>query len=124
MKYGDLYSFFFYFWFGDQLVYLFIQMLVKFMVDIVSGMEYLSIKRFIYWDLVVRNCMLNENMFVCVVDFGFFKKIYNGDYYCQGCIVKMLVKWIVIESLVDCVYISKSDVWFFGVIMWEIVIRG
>jgi hypothetical protein len=49
-------------------------------------------------------------MSVCVADFGLSKKIYNGDYYRQGRIVKMPVKWIAIESLADRVYTSKSDV--------------
>lgn len=68
--------------------------------------------------------MLNENMSVCVADFGLSKKIYNGDYYRQGRIAKMPVKWIAIESLADRVYTSKSDVWSFGVTMWEIATRG
>lgn len=49
-------------------------------------------------------------MSVCVADFGLSKKIYNGDYYRQGRIAKMPVKWIAIESLADRVYTSKSDV--------------
>lgn len=49
-------------------------------------------------------------MTVCVADFGLSKKIYNGDYYRQGRISKMPVKWIAIESLADRVYTTKSDV--------------
>lgn len=49
-------------------------------------------------------------MTVCVADFGLSKKIYSGDYYRQGRIAKMPVKWIAIESLADRVYTSKSDV--------------
>lgn len=49
-------------------------------------------------------------MAVCVADFGLSKKIYSGDYYRQGRIAKMPVKWIAIESLADRVYTSKSDV--------------
>ncbi len=47
---------------------------------------------------------------MCVADFGLSKKIYNGDYYRQGRISKMPVKWIAIESLADRVYTTKSDV--------------
>lgn len=49
-------------------------------------------------------------MTVCVADFGLSKKIYSGDYYRQGRIAKMPVKWIAIESLADRVYTTKSDV--------------
>ena len=59
---------------------------------------------------IYLSCRLNENMTVCVADFGLSKKIYNGDYYRQGRISKMPVKWIAIESLADRVYTTKSDV--------------
>ncbi|XP_035011043.2 tyrosine-protein kinase receptor UFO [Hippoglossus stenolepis] len=124
MKHGDLHSYLLYSRLGDCPVYLPSQMLVKFMTDIARGMEYLSRKNFIHRDLAARNCMLNENMNVCVADFGLSKKIYNGDYYRQGRISKMPVKWIAIESLADRVYTTKSDVWSFGVTMWEIATRG
>ncbi|XP_036380292.1 tyrosine-protein kinase receptor UFO-like isoform X1 [Megalops cyprinoides] len=124
MKHGDLHSYLLYSRLGDCPLYLPSQMLVKFMTDIARGMEYLSSKNFIHRDLAARNCMLNENMTVCVADFGLSKKIYNGDYYRQGRISKMPVKWIAIESLADRVYTTKSDVWSFGVTMWEIATRG
>uniref|UniRef100_A0A6Q2XU14 receptor protein-tyrosine kinase n=1 Tax=Esox lucius TaxID=8010 RepID=A0A6Q2XU14_ESOLU len=124
MKHGDLHSYLLYSRLGDCPVYLPSHMLVKFMMDIAKGMEYLSCKNFIHRDLAARNCMLNENMNVCVADFGLSKKIYNGDYYRQGRISKMPVKWIAIESLADRVYTTKSDVWSFGVTMWEIATRG
>ncbi|XP_073780352.1 tyrosine-protein kinase receptor UFO isoform X2 [Danio rerio] len=124
MKHGDLHSYLLYSRLGDSPVYLPAQMLVKFMTDIARGMEYLCRKNFIHRDLAARNCMLNENMNVCVADFGLSKKIYNGDYYRQGRISKMPVKWIAIESLADRVYTTKSDVWSFGVTMWEIATRG
>ncbi|XP_073454756.1 tyrosine-protein kinase receptor UFO isoform X1 [Aquarana catesbeiana] len=124
MKHGDLHSFLLYSRLGDAPLFLPTQTLVKFMTDIASGMEYLSSKNFIHRDLAARNCMLNENMNVCVADFGLSKKIYNGDYYRQGRIAKMPVKWIAIESLADRVYTTKSDVWSFGVTMWEIATRG
>lgn len=124
MKHGDLHSYLLYSRLSDCPVYLPSQMLVKFMMDIARGMEYLSSKNFIHRDLAARNCMLNENMNVCVADFGLSKKIYSGDYYRQGRISKMPVKWIAIESLADRVYTTKSDVWSFGVTMWEIATRG
>lgn len=124
MKHGDLHSFLLYSRLGENPVYLPTQTLVKFMTDIASGMDYLSSKNFIHRDLAARNCMLNESMTACVADFGLSKKIYNGDYYRQGRISKMPVKWIAIESLADRVYTIKSDVWSFGVTMWEIATRG
>lgn len=49
-------------------------------------------------------------MTVCVADFGLSKKIYSGDYYRQGSVSKLPVKWIALESLADNVYTIQSDV--------------
>ncbi|KAM4903982.1 tyrosine-protein kinase Mer [Sylvia borin] len=124
MKYGDLHSFLLRsrLEMAPQSVPL--QTLVKFMVDIALGMEYLSSRNFLHRDLAARNCMLRDDMTVCVADFGLSKKIYSGDYYRQGRIAKMPVKWIALESLADRVYTTKSDVWAFGITMWEIATRG
>ncbi|NWW51784.1 MERTK kinase, partial [Pedionomus torquatus] len=124
MKYGDLHSFLLRSRLEMAPQFVPLQTLVKFMVDIALGMEYLSSRHFLHRDLAARNCMLRDDMTVCVADFGLSKKIYSGDYYRQGRIAKMPVKWIAIESLADRVYTTKSDVWAFGITMWEIVTRG
>ncbi|XP_062973754.1 tyrosine-protein kinase receptor TYRO3 isoform X1 [Elgaria multicarinata webbii] len=124
MKHGDLHSFLVMSRIGENPFDLTLQTLVKFMIDIASGMEYLSSKNFIHRDLAARNCMLDEYMNVCVADFGLSKKIYSGDYYRQGCASKLPVKWLALESLADNLYTMHSDVWAFGVTMWEIVTRG
>ncbi|KAF6104765.1 MER proto-oncogene, tyrosine kinase [Phyllostomus discolor] len=124
MKYGDLHTYLLYSRLEAGSKHIPMQTLVKFMVDIAQGMEYLSNRNFLHRDLAARNCMLRDDMTVCVADFGLSKKIYSGDYYRQGRIAKMPVKWIAIESLADRVYTSKSDVWAFGVTMWEIATRG
>ncbi|XP_048338192.1 tyrosine-protein kinase Mer isoform X2 [Sphaerodactylus townsendi] len=124
MKYGDLHSFLLRSRLGMGPQYVSLQTLLKFMIDIALGMEYLSNKHFLHRDLAARNCMLRDDMTVCVADFGLSKRIYSGDYYRQGRIAKMPVKWIAIESLADRVYTTKSDVWAFGVTVWEIATRG
>lgn len=60
--------------------------------------------------LVIVCPRLDENMTVCVADFGLSKKIYSGDYYRQGSVSKLPVKWIALESLADNVYTTQSDV--------------
>ncbi|XP_062379192.1 tyrosine-protein kinase receptor TYRO3 [Sardina pilchardus] len=124
MKHGDLHTFLLMSRLGDEPFTLSLQTLIQFMLDIARGMEYLSSKSIIHRDLAARNCMLNENMTVCVADFGLSKKIYSGDYYRQGSVSKLPVKWIALESLADNVYTTQSDVWAFGVTMWEIMARG
>ncbi|XP_041827393.1 tyrosine-protein kinase receptor TYRO3 [Melanotaenia boesemani] len=124
MKHGDLHTFLLLSRLGDEPFDLPLQTLVQFMLDISRGMEYLSSKSIIHRDLAARNCMLDESMTVCVADFGLSKKIYSGDYYRQGSVSKLPVKWIALESLADNVYTTQSDVWAFGVTMWEIMTRG
>ncbi|NP_571507.2 tyrosine-protein kinase receptor TYRO3 precursor [Danio rerio] len=124
MKHGDLHTFLLMSRLGDEPFTVSQQILIQFMLDIARGMEYLSNKNIIHRDLAARNCMLNENMSVCVADFGLSKKIYSGDYYRQGSVSKLPVKWIALESLADNVYTTQSDVWAFGVTMWEIMTRG
>lgn len=65
--------------------------------------DFLSLFLFLFY-------RLRDDMTVCVADFGLSKKIYSGDYYRQGRIAKMPVKWIAVESLADRVFTVKSDV--------------
>ncbi|XP_059810879.1 tyrosine-protein kinase Mer-like [Hypanus sabinus] len=101
-----------------------VQILLKFMVDIAAGMEYLSDRGFLHRDLAARNCMLCGSMRVCVADFGLSKKIYASDYYRQTVVSKMPVKWMAMESMAEMIFTTKSDVWAFGVTMWEIATQG
>nr|XP_057946159.1 tyrosine-protein kinase receptor TYRO3-like [Doryrhamphus excisus] len=124
MKHGDLHTFLLLSRLGEQPFDLSMHVLVQFMLDVSRGMEYLSSHNIIHRDLAARNCMLDENMVVCVADFGLSKKIYTGDYYRQGSVSKLPVKWIALESLADNVYTTQSDVWAFGITMWEVMTRG
>ncbi|XP_076989832.1 tyrosine-protein kinase Mer isoform X2 [Tamandua tetradactyla] len=124
MEYGDLHTYLLSSRLEARPKHIPLRTLLQFMVDIALGMEYLSSRNFLHRDLAARNCMLRDDMTVCVADFGLSKRVYSGDYYRQGHIAKMPVKWIAVESLADRVYTSRSDVWAFGVTMWEIATRG
>ncbi|XP_078388791.1 tyrosine-protein kinase Mer-like [Cetorhinus maximus] len=124
MPHGDLRSFLLNSRHRENPVHIPLQVLLKFMIDIASGMEYLSNQSFLHRDLAARNCMLCDSMRVCVADFGLSRKIYASNYYRQTAVSKVPVKWMAIESMAELIYTTKSDVWSFGVTMWEIVTRG
>ncbi|XP_070711215.1 tyrosine-protein kinase receptor TYRO3 [Pempheris klunzingeri] len=124
MKHGDLRRFLIATRYGDIPMFVPHQSLLRFMIDIAAGMDYLSLQGFLHRDLAARNCMLGDDLRVRVADFGLSKKIYSSNYYRQKVAVRMPIKWMGMESLSESVYTTKSDVWSFGVTMWEIVSRG
>uniref|UniRef100_A0A674NLK4 receptor protein-tyrosine kinase n=1 Tax=Takifugu rubripes TaxID=31033 RepID=A0A674NLK4_TAKRU len=124
MKHGDVRRFLIDTRYGDVPMFVPHQSLLRFMIDIAAGMEYLSSRGFLHRDLAARNCMLGDDLRVCVADFGLSKKIYSSDYYRQHAVVRVPIKWMAMESLSESIYTTKSDVWSFGVTMWEIVSRG
>ncbi|XP_046707146.1 ephrin type-A receptor 3 [Silurus meridionalis] len=124
LKHGDLRRFLIATRYGDVPMFVPDQSLLRFMIDIALGMEYLSSKGFLHRDLAARNCMLGDDLRVRVADFGLSKQICSSNYYRQKVAIRMPIKWMAIESLSESIYTSKSDVWSFGVTMWEIVSRG
>ncbi|XP_051919744.1 tyrosine-protein kinase Tec [Hippocampus zosterae] len=92
-------------------------------LDVCEGMQYLESSSFIHRDLGARNCLVNDALVVKVSDFGMARYILD-DQYTSSLGSKFPVKWSPPEVFNFCKYSSKSDIWSYGVLMWEAFTEG
>ncbi|OCU02261.1 hypothetical protein XELAEV_18008022mg [Xenopus laevis] len=92
--------------------------LVKFSLDAASGMAYLESKNCIHRDLAARNCLVGENNVLKISDFGMSRQEDDGIYSSSG-LKQIPIKWTAPEALNYGRYSSESDVWSFGILLWE-----
>ncbi|XP_054858939.1 tyrosine-protein kinase Fes/Fps isoform X2 [Eublepharis macularius] len=93
--------------------------LLRMMQDAAAGMEYLASKCCIHRDLAARNCLVTENNKLKISDFGMSREEEDGIYSSMGGMKQIPVKWTAPEALCYGRYSSESDVWSFGILVWE-----
>ncbi|KAH9422121.1 hypothetical protein DERP_002415 [Dermatophagoides pteronyssinus] len=123
-------------------------------LDVACGCQYLEANHFIHRDIAARNCLLtskikmitntnqsfnsdgkfdinnykngfqNSGIVVKIADFGMARDIYRANYYRKGGKAMLPVKWMPPEAFLDGIFTSKTDVWSFGVLLWEVMSMG
>ncbi|KAH9366562.1 hypothetical protein HPB48_020997 [Haemaphysalis longicornis] len=88
--------------------------------QIAAGMVYLSERKFVHRDLATRNCLISDDMVVKIADFGLSQKMYAADYYRGSEHDAIPIRWMPLEAILYNKFTVESDVWAFGVVLWEI----
>ncbi|CAH1791170.1 unnamed protein product [Owenia fusiformis] len=98
--------------------------MLSFARQIAMGMDFLSDKGFVHRDLAARNILVGQNKTVKISDFGLTRSVYNDNVYVPQKGGKLPLKWMSIEAISDLTFTSASDVWSYGIVIFEIITMG
>ncbi|CAI8041698.1 Vascular endothelial growth factor receptor 3 [Geodia barretti] len=96
----------------------------NFALQIACGLQHLASMEIVHCDLAARNVLIAEGFVLKIADFGLARDISGREMYKKNPRGKIPVKWTAPEALENRIFTTKSDVWSFGVVLWELFTYG
>ncbi|XP_064535104.1 uncharacterized protein LOC135426060 [Drosophila montana] len=101
--------------------------LTMYAMDVARGLAYLAEQKYVHRDIACRNCLVNSQRIVKIGDFGMARPTFESDYYCynrKGVRKLFPVRWMPPETLSLGIFTHASDIWSFGVVLFEVISFG
>ena len=110
---------------NSQQILITADMFLSIVLQVANGLNYLAKLKFVHRDIATRNCLMDSKLTVKIADFGMSREVSSMDYYRIGSSKACLpVRWMPPEALMYGKFTLKSDVWSYGVLMWEVYSYG
>ncbi|KAF5281464.1 hypothetical protein FQA39_LY17782 [Lamprigera yunnana] len=96
------------------------QEVVDMALQIIEAVHYMHKKHVLHKDLAARNCVVDSRLKVKITDNALSRDLFPSDYHCLGDNENRPIKWLALESIISKTFLTRSDVWSFGVLLWEL----